>query len=290
MATHMVGSVPTRTSQLPDYAKELAAFHATFRRELAALVDRLPLGSNHTVLDVGCGDGFYVELFAERLQERGAVVGLDVNDAFLKSARRRLAGRREAAVEFIHADLEDLKTATDEPFDLVWCAQSLYSFPHPEAALRQMGEAARPGGIVAVLENDTLHQLLLPWPSKMEIELRAAERAAFEAESSQPGKFYIGRRLPATLANAGLQPLGYCTQSIDRVGPLDPSLQVFLQSYFETLLERTSPYLSNKTLAELRELTSPDHERYLPRHPYFTLTWLNVLAWGRRPHSPLGVV
>lgn len=288
MTSKTIQPLPRQSTGLPDYAAELAAFHAAFRPELQALLNQLPLQENDSVLDVGCGDGFYVDLFVERLNEFGAVVGIDVNDAFLKCARRRLTGRGRAAVEFIHADLNEVEGATEGPFDFVWCAQSLYSFQHPEDALRQMSEVVRPGGIVAVLENDTLHQLLLPWPIKMELELRTAERKAFEEESTRPGKFYIGRRLPATLAAAGLEPLGYFTQSIDRTAPLDRELQAFLRSYFETLVERTSPHLSKSTLAELRELTSPDDSRYLPRQPHFTLTWLNVLAWGRRPAS-LGI-
>jgi SAM-dependent methyltransferase len=267
---------------LPGYALELAAFHRAFAEELRALVERVPARDNARVLDVGCGDGFYTELWARRLGGRGRVTGLDVNEAFLELARSRSADRGDGRIEFVQGELQQAERLTSAEFDVVWCAQSLYSFPEPVAALRQMAAAVRPGGIVAVLENDTLHQLLVPWPARVEMALRAAERNAFEDETTRPGKFYVGRRLPATLAAAGLEPAGFHTQCIDRTAPLDATLELFLKSYFVKLLDRTSAYLEPAMLAELRELVLPEGESFLPRQPYFTLTWLNTLAWGRR--------
>jgi SAM-dependent methyltransferase len=261
---------------------ELAAFHRAFDEELRALVERVPARDDARVLDVGCGDGFYTELWARRLGGRGRVTGLDVNEAFLELARNRINGRADGRIEFVKGAIGRSEVAAAGAFDVVWCAQNLYSFREPESALRQMAAAVRPGGIVAVLENDTLHQLLVPWPSRVEMALRAAERAAFEDETSRPGKYYVGRRLPATLAAAGIAPAGFCTQCIDRTAPLDATLELFLKSYFARLLRRTSPYLEAAMLAELRELVLPESESYLPKQPYFTLTWLNTLAWGRR--------
>jgi SAM-dependent methyltransferase len=268
---------------LPDYAVEMAAFHRAFAGELQELVSRVPAQPGDRVLDVGCGDGFYCELWARRPDGIGRVVGLDVNEAYLDVARRRSADRGDDDVAFVQGDLKHADGILGQDFDVVWCAQSLYSLPDPVVALRQMAAIVRPGGIVAVLENDTLHQLLVPWPTRVELALRVAEREALEDESSRPGKFYVGRRLPATLAAAGLEPAGFHTQCIDRVAPLDPVVELFLKSYFVKLLERTSPYLEPAVLAELRDLVLPEGEAYLPRQPYFTLTWLNTLAWARRP-------
>lgn len=268
---------------LPDYAEDLHLFHLSFEKELTALVERVPLRPTDRVVDVGCGDGFYVTRFAQRLRSLGSVVGLDVNEAFLELARRRTASPGSAEMRWIQADLNKAAAAVGEPCDVVWCAQSLYTFSEPESALRSMARLVRPGGIVAVLENDTLHQLLMPWSSRMEMAIRVAEREAFERESPHPGKYYVGRRLPATLAAAGLEPLGYFTQSIDRTAPLGENLERFLQSYLMKLLAYTGAYLSNEMRDELRDLLRPDGERYLLRQPHFTMTWLNFLAWARRP-------
>jgi len=271
------------SGKLPGYARQIAAFHRAFAPELRTLVQLPPIASASRVIDVGCGDGFYVGLWAERLRTPGAVVGVDVNEAFLEEARSREA-QSAAACElcFVRGDLFKSDSLGGD-YDLVWSAQSLYSFPEPESTLRRMAELARPGGIVAVLENDTMHQLLLPWPTRVEMMLRAAERDALEEKSSNPGKYYIGRRLPAVMAAAGIAPLGFKTQAIDRVAPLDDDLAMFLQSYLEQLFKRVRPVLPEASVAMLRQFVLPDGENYLPRQPHFTMTWVNVLAWGRVP-------
>jgi hypothetical protein len=149
--------------------------------------------------------------------------------------------------------------------------------------MRQMKALLRPGGMVAVLENDTLHQLFLPWPSDLELAIRAAELAALARESQRPAKFYIGRRLPSLFAEAGLEPLGFRTQSIDRQAPLDADLSHFLQEYLATLRQRVEGYMETVAYRELEALTEPSSSRCLLNDPNFTMTWVNVLALGRVP-------
>jgi len=274
------------TARLPGYARPMAAFHRALAAELRSLIGFLPVDSASRVVDVGCGDGFYVGLWAERLRTPGGVVGVDVNEAFLEIARRH-AARSNPACElcFVRGDLFESNHLGGD-YDLAWSAQSLYSFPEPESTLRRLAELVRPGGLVAVLENDTMHQLLLPWPSRVEIVLRAAERDALAAESPNSGKFYVGRRLPAVMAAAGIEPLGFKTQAVDRAAPLEADLAEFLQSYLEQLFERVRPYLPDDAAALLREYVLPDGETYLPKQPFFTMTWINILAWGRVPKTP----
>ena len=272
-----------RTSDLPDYAPQIAAFHAAFAGELRAIVAALPLTPQMQVLDVGCGDGFYTGLLAERLLSPGSITGLDVSPGYLEIARRQSAARDlRCTVDFVLGDLSSLPRQ-GEQFDFVWCAQSLYSLPEPVAALSHMAAVLRPGGIVAVLENDTLHQVLLPWPSHLEIALRATELVAFTKESSQPHKYYVGRRLPAVLATAGLEPLFFRTQCIDRRVPLDSALESFLVAYLQRLAERCAPRLDPSLSAEFAALIDPASDSCLLRQPHFTMSWLNILAWGRKP-------
>jgi len=268
---------------LPEYAAELAAYHQAFAAELRVVVQSLPLTPQMRVLDVGCGDGFYLGLFAERLVEPGGVTGLDVEEGFLELARQNLERQDvRCRVGYVQDELSHF-AENGGVYDLVWCAQSLYSLPEPVRALQQMAALARPGGIVAVLENDTLHQILLPWPSHLEIALRGAEFVALAGESKRPGKFYVGRRLPAVFAEAGLEPLGFRTQCIDRQAPLDRPLETFLQSYLASLAERVQPHLDRSLTREFAALLDHEGDQYLLRQPWFTMSWINVLVWGRRP-------
>jgi ubiquinone/menaquinone biosynthesis C-methylase UbiE len=142
-------SPTTQTGALPDYAKQLAAFHDGFAAELRAIVDSLPLEPGMRVLDMACGDGFYTRLLSERVGRRGCVVGLDSSHDYLKIAP-------DGRWDYVCGQLERLPFESGS-FDFVWCAQSLYSLPEPIAALRRLREMLRPGGVIGVLENDTIH-------------------------------------------------------------------------------------------------------------------------------------
>lgn len=269
-----------------DEAEELRAFHQGFDRELRTLVNSVPVNPSATIVDVGCGDGFYARLFAERLNERGRVVGIDIDPVLLESAAGYL--RRSSPpcqTRFLAGSVGQLPLRGAA--DVAWCAQSLYSLPDPQQALRQLRDVLRPGGLAVVLENDTLHQLLLPWPAPLEIALRAAEMVALSEESRRPQKYYIGRQLPALLTKLGFDYVGFRMQCISRQAPLDDNLLAFLESYLSRLEARVAPILSPVDRKELAALIDRDNERWLLGRADLTLSWFNVLAWGRRPCSSL---
>jgi len=286
MSDANLGKEPADAGELPVYVEQLAAFHRAFQVELQLVVASLPLGRQGKVVDLACGDGFYAHCFAKRLSEGGLAVGVDLSLPYLNLAKEDDENVGPTATErqpsFVVGDFERLPFASGA-FDLVWCAQSLYSLPEPVAALRTMRELAAPGGMVAVLENDTLHQLLLPWPTRLELALRAAEYRAFSKETGRPGKYYVGRRLPAVFAAAGLEPLSIRTQAIDRQAPLSDAEGTFLRGYLRNMADRVGPLLDDALHDEFRELIDDASPKYMLAQPHFSFAWLNVLAIGRRP-------
>jgi SAM-dependent methyltransferase len=271
-----------RERSLPEYAEELSGFHRVFQRELESIIGGLPLRPEMRVLDLACGDGFYTRRIAERLGPTGHITGADINLAYLAEARDEAACRKgRAVIDFVAASFDRLPFP-DGTFDFVWCAQSLYTLPDPIVALRHMARVLRPDGVVAVLENDTLHQVFLPWPVRLELPLRAAELQSFIEGDQNSSKYYVGRRLAATLAAAGLEPLETTTHAFDRQAPLEEEAQLLLQSYLEGIEKRVEPYLDAGLMRELRSLVTPGSPGHLLRQPYLTMTWLNVLATGRK--------
>ena len=273
---------PTSERSLPEYDKQLSGFHRSFARELQVIVNELPLRSNMRVLDLACGDGFYARRIAERLGSGGCVTGADINRAYLAEASEEASRQSGGAkIDFVAASFDRLPFP-EGTFDLVWCSQSLYTLPDPVIAIGHMARVLRPGGLVAVLENDTLHQVCLPWPIALELPLRAAELRSFLEGSENSSKYYVGRRLPAILAAAGLEPMGMTTHAFDRQAPLGEAEQGLLQSYLQQVAERVAPYLDVALLQELRQLIDPGSPQHLLGQPYLTMTWLNVLAFGRK--------
>lgn len=246
-------------------------------------MNALPVGAAMRVLDLACGDGFYTRRIAARLGPEGSITGVDLNLAYLAEAAqeaRRHHGR--APIDFVAASFDRLPFP-DGSFDLVWCAQSLYSLPDPAVAIAHMARMLRPGGRVAVLENDTLHQVFLPWPVALELPLRAAELRSFREGSRNSSKYYVGRRLPSLLAAAGLQPLRMTTHAFDRQAPLGAAERDLLQCYLDEVAERVTPHLEATLLHDLRQLIEPGSPRHLLGQPHLTMTWLNVLAIGGKP-------
>jgi SAM-dependent methyltransferase len=267
--------------ELPDYAGMLHAYHRARAGNLRAIIATLPIAPGDRVLDVACGDGCYSLWLAERA---GQITGIDLSSAYLARARHKavrtpLAGR----VSFLRADVGNLPFA-DGSFDFTWCAQSLFTLLEPRDVLREMIRVTRPDGRIAILENDSLHQLLLPWPAELELAVRQAEMAAYAAQrpSGGLGKFYIGRHLRGLFQECGVESCLVQTFSIDIRPPLSVDEELFIRLYFADLRARAGPYLDSVTQATFDSLFEPDTPTYLLRQPDFHLTHLDMLAVGRK--------
>lgn len=266
---------------LPSYEPMLAAYHRAFATELRAMIGALPIAQGQTILDMACGDGVYGGWLAERVGSSGRVVAADVRPDYLKMARIHVS---KPALEWIAAAIEALPFA-DSSFDLCWCAQSLYSLPDPAEALRHMLRVTKPGGIVAILEDDTLHNVLLPWPVDVELAVRAAELNAVTDQSRQPRKFYVGRWLRPLLRDAGLERIETRTFATDRGARLGPDETIFLTEYIRRLSETVTPYLDARIRPRFDRLVDPGSDGFLLNDPDLTATCIDHVVWGRKPHS-----
>jgi ubiquinone/menaquinone biosynthesis C-methylase UbiE len=265
---------------LPEYASLLAARHAAHQTELRRFLEDRWGGQDLAVLEVACGDGFYAAAFDDLLGDEAQVVALDVLPAFLRWASQcRWEGRRPRRTSFVAANAERLPFG-DHAFDLVWCAQSLISLPDPAASLAEMARVVRPDGVVAILENDRLHEIQLPWPPELEIAFREAERLA-EADSDAAEKPHAGRFLESLMLEAGLKPIERASLAIDRMAPLAAADEAFLQAYLHELFERAGERLEPAQRRELQGLTSPGSPDYLPAQPSFWMTWSDVVVVAR---------
>lgn len=264
---------------LPEYEPMLADYHHAYAEELREMVASLPVKEGDRVLDVACGNGAYSRWLAERVGSSGRVVAVDILPAYLDAARVGTSGER---VRFAVADIDRLPFA-DDTFDLVWCAQSLYSLPSPVETLRRMRQVARPEGTVAVLENDTLHHILLPWPIEVELAVRRAELAGFIEETERPRKFYVGRLLGEVFRAAGIEPCRKRTWASNRQAPLGPRERGFLEKYLHDLRARARPHLEPKLRAKFDRLVDPASEDYLLDDPDLSVTCIDHVVLGVKP-------
>ena len=112
----------------------------------AAVIDRLGLAGDETVLDAGCGSGRVTELLLERLPA-GRVVALDGSASMLDRARTRL-GRFGQRVTFVLADL-GASLPLDEPVNAILSTATFHWVPDHDALFRNLAAVARPGARLA---------------------------------------------------------------------------------------------------------------------------------------------
>ena len=119
------------------------------RCEVDLLLTALMPRPGESLLDVGCGTGFFTRAMANRIS--GQVVGVDINPEWLEYARRTGANRASYAV----ADARSLPFQSAS-FDLVVSVTALCFIPQELAAVREMVRVARRRFAIGLLNRHSL--------------------------------------------------------------------------------------------------------------------------------------
>ncbi|HYH53930.1 MAG TPA: methyltransferase domain-containing protein [Solirubrobacterales bacterium] len=104
-----------------------------------AVLERLPLRGDETVLDAGCGTGRVTRMLIERLPQ-GRVIGVDGSQAMVAEVRKILRGRDEAFT----ADLTQLEL--DAAVDAVISSAVFHWIKDHDALFARIRAALVPGG------------------------------------------------------------------------------------------------------------------------------------------------
>jgi ubiquinone/menaquinone biosynthesis C-methylase UbiE len=132
--------------------EERIALMAPSRRLRIALAEEaladFAAGGPIRVLDAGCGDGLPLLSIAKRHPE-WTLVGMDLSEELLASARERARNRGLANASFRQADLTK-PALPEDGFDAVIALECLNEIPDDRAALRTMAASLAPGGIAVV--------------------------------------------------------------------------------------------------------------------------------------------
>jgi trans-aconitate 2-methyltransferase len=104
-----------------------------------AVLPRLPLRGDETVLDAGCGSGRLTEKLVDRLPH-GRVLGVDASEDMVRKARERLGDRADVR----RADLAELELAS--PVDAIFSNAVFHWIPDHRRLFGRLYEALAPGG------------------------------------------------------------------------------------------------------------------------------------------------
>jgi ubiquinone/menaquinone biosynthesis C-methylase UbiE len=230
------------------------------------------------VLDVGCGDGFFMKRIARRIGVSGQVIGFDIDPRALRAAAAncRTLGVPYALVQGKATQLP----FPERSFDACFSALSFFDFPEPVSVIRGMRRVTRVGGRVCVLEHDYNHQALLPLPERLELALEEALGCAARAAEGATGRFYAARNLPSWLSQAGLTRVGRRSYTRDLGFPLSLRERRYIDAFLKEIWRHASPYLRESDRRLMRAWYHGDTERPSPDMPGFTATFFHFLTTG----------
>jgi SAM-dependent methyltransferase len=116
-----------------------------------AIVEHLDLRPGMTVFDVGCGPGRVTLPLARQVGEQGEVIALDLQPGMLRRAREKTEAENLKNIRFLQIAMGEGKLDVRQA-DRAVLVTVLGEIPNREAALKEIYDALKPGGILSVTE------------------------------------------------------------------------------------------------------------------------------------------
>lgn len=129
------------------------------RRQIASAVRLTP---GMSVADVGAGTGLFTQIFAEEVGSNGIVYARDIAPRFIDylEDQARKTGFRQVDAKVSKADSAELPDAS---VDVAFVCDTYHHFEHPEAMLRSMRRALKPGGTLVIVDFERIEGKSREW-------------------------------------------------------------------------------------------------------------------------------
>lgn len=254
-------------------SKVVAQFQQrTAGREAAFFLPYLRPGFK--VLDCGCGPGAISSGLAKAVAP-GHVIGIDIEVAQTAEA---LAVCHDAGVtnlEFAEGNVYDLAFPGDF-FDAVFAHAVLQHLQDPVRGLREMYRVLRPGGVVAVRDDDRGSLIIAPHDARVIRLIDLLEKLV----SHGGGDARIGRRHRELLRQAGFERIAASAScECDGTTEATRTRGGLAAHAAETFLAKTAVQQGWATEGELNEMAAAC--RAWAEHPdaFDTITWCEAVGW-----------
>jgi 2-polyprenyl-3-methyl-5-hydroxy-6-metoxy-1,4-benzoquinol methylase len=117
----------------------------------SVVLEQLGLKPGMSVCDLGCGNGFYTLLMAQKVGPMGKVYAVDIQPEMLQLLSRRAAEAKIDQIDMIHSTIKDAKLPEGK-VDLLLLVDVYHEFSHPEEMLASIRKSLSPKGVVALVE------------------------------------------------------------------------------------------------------------------------------------------
>ena len=185
-----------------DYAQPVVPDPALDRKFAVLCEEIRALLPAQAFLDAGCGDGRFLAALPALGPVPARVVGVDIADSILATARRA-AATAGLEPELVRGNVERLPLG-DAEFDLVVSIQVLEHLLDPAAGTRELGRVLRPGGTLLLTTDNRARRITQTLNGPRWLVARVLGRRNYRERHLFPHGTFSKREVVALLEDAGL--------------------------------------------------------------------------------------
>ncbi|MCI0382353.1 MAG: methyltransferase domain-containing protein [Chlamydiae bacterium] len=115
------------------------------------IIEYLDLKSGMNVLDVGCGPGRLTLPISKKIDPKGKVTALDMQQGMLNRVQEKAEATGLQNIHYLHAKIGDGKLEHSQ-YDRALLVTVLGEIPDQESGLKEIYNSLKPGGILAITE------------------------------------------------------------------------------------------------------------------------------------------
>lgn len=218
-------------------------------REVA--LGNLDLSKVKTVLDLGCGYGFFTEKLGGRLHKDARILGLDAVERENRPAFLETVEALGYQGEFIHTQADCIDEMGSSRFDLVIASYSLYFFPH---IIEEIARILHPDGIFIAITHSrhSLREVTGYVPRCME-----------KIGLTPPSEIAINRLFDAFSLENGREMLDPYFGHVERI--IYPNNLLFPRDQADACID----YLEKKRFLIFKDISDNHPQRVQDMIPYF---------------------
>jgi ubiquinone/menaquinone biosynthesis C-methylase UbiE len=237
------------------------------------LFERVGIASGASCLDVGCGGGDVSFELARLVGPQGRVVGVDLDEAKLETARSEARASELDNVEFHCCVVGEGRL--EGAFDVAYCRFLLTHLRDPLTAVREIRKALRPGGLLMTVDIDCRGYFTCPETEGQKRFLHLYT----EAVRRRGGDPDIGPRLPGLMMDSGFENV---QMNVVHPAGLDGEVKLIGPITLENITEVvTAENLASAE--EIRALIAEMYEYARNRRTIGSIPRI-VEAWGTTPN------